>query len=247
MKGNIKAQENWYIDDGTLTFTTHTKLHDPHHNLNTDDKFNKIVLLKNKIKLKIIYNAHGLLEDASFEDINFFTMFALKSYSNETIVQHHFPRIKELFLQDSYSDDTVYILGQPWCRISEMSPSTYKQYLEEIIGYFPNDNIRYIPHKLELNQHKIRDFIDQFEHVEFFVPDEPIEFYFLFHNKQPKAVVGFVSTALFTLKKLFPDSTILSYAFDTKKLSKFHQNNIAIIQQHYASEGIHFIGKNPNE
>jgi len=242
MVANIDSKEYWFIDDGTLTFTIHEEQFNKKHGLNKKrNKSDYLIFFKDKLKDKLIYSFYGLKEDTPIKHLNFFTMFNLKPYGNEQIIQHNFNQLKHLFLEESIKDNHIYILGQPWCEISEMKPSEYKSFLKKIILHYPDKSIRYIPHFLESEKNGIEVYLSSFANVEYYIIEQPVELFFLYNHVIPNKVIGFVTTALFTLKKLFPKAKVLAYNFDTSMLSKFHQNNIKVIRKYYANENIQFL------
>jgi hypothetical protein len=112
-------------------------------------------------------------------------------------------------MSQSTLDDTTYLLGQPLSETNLLSEDDYFEYLEYIIDKFEN-KIVYIPHRTEQIGDRHKSYVnDKFEIRDIGMP---IELYFLEQKIEPYHIISFMTTAFFTLEKLY-SQTKYSYIY----------------------------------
>ena len=112
-----------------------------------------------------------------------------------------------------FKDDTknesngLYIIGtniDAYCKEYNLSNSEYISSFKSIIDDLLATNHEecfYIEHG-RCKNNEVRE-ICQIKSINIIRPNVPIEFYFIQNNLEPKVIIGFDTTALFTLKALF--------------------------------------------
>lgn len=192
---NLQRQHTYYIDDGVETITRYNNVFLP----NKLNQFNlrQLRFLIAGLKIKI--------ED----NINFFTYFDLKKFRNSKIIINNLSHFQQKYLTKSIKDDVTYILGQPLVKTNLLKEDDYFDYIDIMLKQTKN-KIIYIPHRTEIISTRLQSYINE----NFIIKNinMPIELYFLEKNIYPYQIISFMTTAFFTLKKLYPN-TILKYLY----------------------------------
>ncbi len=96
-----------------------------------------------------------------------------------------------------------------------ISNTVYITYLKKIIAYYDRDII-YIPHRSEI----ISDDLKQLFNNKFKLRknEGPIELVMLMQKVYPLHIVSFISSALFTLNKIYPETKIDAVLIDEEDL-----------------------------
>lgn len=237
MIANLKYKNLYFFDDGVLTITTHNQIHA------TEDLYSELSSLPMekqtyKKRLRDMYYAiNNIKVDCNLEKMNFFTIFDLPIYKDEKIINHNFSYIRELFINDVKPDNTVYILGQPLKRAIKMNTFDYIRYLDTVIECYSDRKIVYIPHRAEPMSEWFH-YILYSKHISIKYLDMPVELFFLKNHIVPGEVISFMTTALFTLQKIFPTLTPKYIEIDTSPYTQYHQENIKLIYDNYKKNGI---------
>ncbi len=238
---NTKYEKLYFVDDGVHTLATHKQvfnLHDPQ--ILKDFKPYPNKKLKHKI-MRLGYKLKSFKIDTNLEDLNFFTLFNLTPYKNEEIIKHNFSHIRNLFFKHPIENEKVYFLGQPLVRAIDIPSTIYLDYMQNIFDYYKDREIIYIPHRVEPISNTFIQLISTYKNVSILEIDDPIEFYFMNNNIYPQDVASFMTSALFNLKKIFPQSRVKAFEVNQDSLTEFHQNNIQLIYENYKKENIELI------
>lgn len=79
--------------------------------------------------------------------------------------------------------------------------------IQDLRNRYPEDIIWYCPHRRNLEDKELTDFLLN-HHLKMYDTKVSVEFDFIEEGVSPKYVAGFGSTALYTLKLLFPKATV---------------------------------------
>lgn len=189
-----------YLDDGTATMKlfSDTPLHFP-----------------TSISQKILKGVARMIFFAKRCSIyNYFTMFEVKS--------NKYNIVKFDFILDNNALPTkpqgVYVIGNNSSDM-EFKTLTYDDYYLGLFEYlklnYPNEIIYYCPHRRD---HNNADHKQKYsgKGVEWFDTEISVEYDFTENNIYPVAIYGLNSTALFTLKKIYPLSEVSTVRFELK-------------------------------
>ena len=238
---NINYKKLFYLDDGVHTITTHQDIYKHEYNKKfTKQVYRPFPKTLNFQKVRLIYLRSSLKADSVLKDLNFFTVYNLKQIDNEQIIKHNFSYARSLFINDDIPDDIVYVLGQPLVEQVGVEQKDYDIYLISLFEYYKKYNIVFIPHRLEKNSDEIMNFIDSND-IRLFIPDEPIEFYFLNHNIYPGNVASFITSALFNINKIFPKTNAKAFEINLITLDHHQQRGISLIYEHFKNENIYLV------
>lgn len=192
---NIKRERTVYLDDGVETITRYNNVFLP--NKLNKIKFRQIRFLLAGLKIKI--------ED----NIDLFTYFDFEPFRNSKIIKNNLENFQKRYLNDATMDDNIYLLGQPLVTTNLLQKSDYFTYLDLVINS-TQKRIIYIPHRTEVISKELSSYISNTFEIRDI--NMPIELYFLENKIYPLAIVSFMTTAFFTLKKLY-NKTNFSYIY----------------------------------
>ncbi len=146
---------------------------------------------------------------------NLFTFFdSLEAYPNQILKKHNFENLKKFIFSKNINipkKEEVVFIGQAFYESKIMSIENNVRLVKQVSELFKDKNIVYIPHRREseLKLYKINNI----ENVSIKKIFYPIELFTYFECYIPSKFVSFVSTALFTLNKLY-DSNIIALNFN---------------------------------
>ena len=207
---NLQREHTYYIDDGVETLTRYKNVFVP----------NKL----NEFKLRQLRFIFAGLKIFIKDDINFFTYFDLQDFRNSKIIRNDLKHFKQKYLGDMQKDDVTYILGQPLVKVGLLKERDYFAYLDMIVKN-TTKKVVYIPHRNENISQKLQSY--QSEMFEIRDINMPIELYFLEYKMYPKHIVSFMTTAFFTLQKLYSQIEF-SYVYIPSKKILQRQNDVKI-------------------
>ena len=132
----------------------------------------------------------------------------------------------------------VVLIGQKLSEAGIVSRGTESEILERILWTLcrASEDVYYAPHRDD-SQDKI-DLVSSLSGVKILYTDLPIEVFLLSSNWFPERVLGFYSTALFSLKLIFPDLPIFCYRIPDKLVVQKHKNNVTQIYDELRALGI---------
>ncbi|QOP40829.1 polysialyltransferase family glycosyltransferase [Sulfurimonas marina] len=226
LMANLTTKNIYLIDDGTLTLSTYDVLKDKNF-------FHKFSFSK---KLKLLRYLLANLKFRIKQDINFFTIYNLEPLPHISIKKHDFSHLKNAKLKLCEQSNDIYILGQKLVEVGFIEKEKYLEYLEKIIKRLLIEytgNIIYIPHRAEI----ITDDYKELENERFSIKNDisegPIEIFLLKNGIYPSVIVSFFSSALFNLKKIFHESTVLAVKIDRNDL-KVQNDRLETINRSYS-------------
>lgn len=228
---NTTYKELLLIDDGVYSIAIHNELYNPYAKgykkyiteYSEKKRTTKLKQLRfdmyHKFR-KLCLKIYGCKNDMANMDLKFFTIFDLPQHNNEIIIKNNYDFLKSYYHIKSTSqytseNKTVYFLGQPLSRSINMSHSEYLLYIESIFEIYNKDNkkVIYIPHRSEGKEtiEAIKEI--QSKDIEVQELSMPFELYVLKNGIEIKHIASFVSTALFTIKKLYPYARVDAFKF----------------------------------
>ncbi len=225
---NLTTDQIYLLDDGTATIFTYQKLLDTNY-------FSKLSFYK---KLKLLRYKFFNLEYNIKQNINFFTIYNIKSLNNIKVKKHDFNYLKSNIIKNVKSTKNIYFLGQNLAENSYMTEDSYLKYIKKTIKYFDH-NIIYIPHRSETITEKYNSLISE----KFIIQksNAPIETTLINKKISPIIIISFFSSALFTLEKIFTNSKIYAIKLDKNDIESdkvdivkncynfFNQTNIKLL------------------
>jgi hypothetical protein len=176
-----------------------------------------------------------LLKNTSYT--NLYTLFNVKRVQGWKIV----PNNLECFRCNITSErqEGVFIIGTA-ISIFPNEDADYIKYLSAIVDYcrmkYPQEPIFYCPHRTSRFSERYNEFAAKLN-LNIFNTEYTIEFDFLNRGVNPRFVIGFASSALYFLKKLYPESMVSSIFFESKRK---YRKDYLVIRERY-SELINYV------
>ncbi len=199
-----------YLDDGTQALELFSEHPKPRYN-------------KMSIKAVIaLYRLIAFLKNAR-ESI-FFTMYDVKS-DRFRIEKNTF---STLCTNNNHEYKGAYIIGTN-SSILKFVDTPYIDYIKAIVNrirlMYPNEPIYYCPHRRDTNN-KNNELIFREIGIELFNTKVSVEYDFFTQDIKPKYIVGFLSNALFTLKKMFPGTCIETVPYKLEDVEQNRENSV---------------------
>jgi len=230
---NLQYEQLFLIDDGVYTISIHNELYNKNlygykKNITeySEHKYNlvkKIVFYLYHHYRKLYFTFLGYQNDMKDYDMSFFTIFKLPQYNNENIVKNKYSFLKNYYLINTKSDTSniVYFLGQPLYNVLDLSYADYLNLLKNIFLQYQNSGkkIIYIPHRGESLKSR-KEIKTLFKNIEMLELNIPFELYLLENTINISYLASFVSSALFTVKVLYPKVNIDAYVIPLKEKEK---------------------------
>ncbi len=204
---NTLKKQVWYVDDGVITFKYYEELIKP----------KKI----NKFNLRMIRFLFIGLKINIQDNINFFTYFDLETLPNIKIINNNLFNFKQLYMKNIILDNVTYILGQPLFETNLLKEDDYFECIDNIIKTI-STKIVYIPHRTEKINNRHKSYINN--NFEIRDINMPVELYFLEQNIEPYSIISFMTTAFFTLKKIYPNTKYGYYYISSSKILQRKQD-----------------------
>lgn len=139
----------------------------------------------------------------------------------------------------------IFIVGTNVRELSrqlKISESVYIMKLENLMRelrlHYPEDTVYFMPHGRD-NKNYGELLCQKYDCV-FHRPMMMIELELLHMDNPPKAVFGYTSTALHTLKKIFPDTRVVNILFESQEENPFYKDYV-ICSEYYLKNGIELI------
>ena len=195
--------------------------------ISLDDGNCNVSLLRNVYKLRVnkkvrllsywYFNAVAKLRHIQ-KDRYLYTLFS--DIPNKTILccPNHFKNI-QLFPNTDYKRlEGVFFVGTNTCSFSDalsIQPESFYKFMEFIFEGIKKEHVNettiFIPHGAD-DDSRVKQLCQEYD-FKYERPDTLIELYLLDQNCPPKTVYGFTSTALFTIKKMFPQTEVINILF----------------------------------
>jgi hypothetical protein len=166
------------------------------------------------------------------QDINFFTIYDLKSLMHINVVRHNFPYLKQTKLKECKKNNTIYLLGQNIVENGIIQEEVYLRYLQKILEKFEG-KIIYKPHRSEKITDNYYKLINEHFSIDENISQGPIETSLIDNHVYPAVIISFFSSALFSLDKIFDEALIYAVKINTNDLINVDNNLMKVIDECY--------------
>lgn len=203
----------YYLDDGASTLTA-----------TRNNRPLSIVPIKERIKY-ILSNTLFRLKNISE---SFFSIFDLQNGKGE---KNSLEAVKEyLMSKDKNCQSSVFIVGTKYTGFQ--NPEMYFDLLEHtVLKYELNNNTIYSPHRAVAVDPKVET-ICKNNGINYRVSDYCVELDYILNGANPSLIIGFGSTAMFSLKMIYPSARCVTVRFPDAMLTA---GNADIYENVYAS------------
>jgi hypothetical protein len=163
--------------------------------------------------------------------IIFFSSYKIDVKEPDILIECKNLYSKKIIKYRKINKNEIFFIGSPYLDDGLIEEDIYYKYIDKIRKDFENTNIKYFPHRRE-NEKNLSILKNNYNFLIQRI-DIPIELYFLKINISPEVIIGFSSNALFSLKKLSNDNTLVrSYYITAKNLHSFSDELIQIKKQY---------------
>jgi len=216
-----------------------------------DDGTRVIPYLKGQSKIthnKLFYIYSCVRKIKNIRDKGFFfTLFSDVADKKFLCKTNNFNNITKL-LSKNGNNKNVYIIGTNiniYCQKLKYGQNDYKNNLENLFKYikkaYPSDKLFYIQHGRDQNTY-VEEFCRKYG-FEFIRPKITVELLMVDLPDAPYAIYAYTSTALFTLKKMFPSTLVYNvlckrtedsfYDIYLETSKYFEKHGVDIVEQQY--------------
>jgi len=184
---------------------------------------------------KLWFGILDFYNNVRFIKKHLYTIFDLGDHCPIPYTYHDFSALTEKNIK-SCTKKGVYVIGINSEKVV-LRNSTYKNYLLQLNAWinknFASEPVYFCPHRMDPTDFK--PLIKQLD-WKLFHTQNSVEIDFFRQGIMPLLIIGFGSTALYTLKKMYPNSDVktVSMDFEDEELNVCYQ----AIEVHYRKQGI---------
>jgi len=212
-----KKGELFYLDDGASTLTA---INIPHP------------LRLPKFKTRIQYVLPIVISKLKRHSESFYSIFSTPNGEVNSL-----NAIKNKYLLNTYSPKGVFIIGTTYHGFN--APETLYQLLKNTFSHFSDNEIYYSPHRSIVKDKTILDICRDYN-VKYIVSDYCVEVDYIKKGYNPQMIIGFGSTALFTLKRIYPAARVISVKYPAVMV-KGNEKTYDIVNENLKSAGVEIL------
>lgn len=168
---------------------------------------------------------------------SFYSIFDISGKVSYPVVENDFSCLKANSIDSAARG--IYIIGTNSSAIS-FKGKTYPDLLcslgEIIKDKYPNEEVFYCPHRRDTNNYV--ELLEKLQ-INIYQTEISVEVDFATKEINPLFIIGFASTALITLKRLYPQSKVQSIRFEIE--DPFTKSSIRSIEEYYSNHGVEII------
>lgn len=192
---------------------------------------------KNKKSIKLIRNiVKKIILVKRIKDDVFFSLFSDIPNAKFQVIENTFENIGNIFKGEQTENASLFIgaVINGFCEDNHIENCDFYRIQTALLKELKKEwgNVIYIPHGRDKDDH-IKVICEELN-VEYRVLDVCIELYLLQNKINPVTVCGFASSALFTIKRLFPASIV----YNVQILSSIPNPEYVEIDSYYQKHGI---------
>jgi len=142
--------------------------------------------------------------------------------------------IKDVYIVGTTVDRYCSPIGLSFARFIEGLEKVFVQIRKE----YPCDTLTYVPHGRDVSLYA-KEMCERYGCL-FIRPQLTVEMELLKQNASPKVVYGFTSSALYNIKKMFPETRVINIMFECPKDNVFYQEYL-MLSEYYLQNGIELL------
>jgi hypothetical protein len=206
-----------------------------------DDGFTSIYPLNDIVykdwKIKVRHSLYFVLKNVKgIDDCYFYSIF---SYTTKqyTVIRNDLNLLRP---SHALKQSGIYIIGTVTQFVNSILPvKDFSDYFLATINWlskeYPSENIYYSPHGRSVDGEKIK-LICQEYNIRTITSKYSVELDYSMKNYNPRVIIGFGSTALITLNKVYPQANVIN-VFLPSKIELFEKKN-KFINEYLKKEGV---------
>lgn len=184
----------------------------------------------------------GIQKIKQIKDSCFFTYFEVNS-EKWHIERNRFEYLSEKIKMTNTSSNGVYLIGTSGKALTPyLKGITYIQLLDKTFQYvrqqFPNQTIWYCPHRVDKDNTELNEYLKS-EFIQLFDTEVSVEFDFILNQVRPECIIGFGSSALYSLHMMFQTAEVytVKLSLSNKELTEGYSR----IEADYLKAGIQIL------
>ena len=210
-----------------------------------DDGNSTIDIFKNRLAPDKVTNMYTLIRSCvkfiaktRYIEIEkyFFSIFSVTDNCKYSIIENDFSFIQSVEKDRNYEIESFFVgtVTDAFCKENGIIIEHYYNILEIIFSsiYKNRFSITYIPHGRD-NDYVVKKLCSKYN-IEYRTLDVCLELYLLKNIIRPKCLIGFSSSALYTVKRMFPETKV----FNIQIISSNPSNEYIDIADYYNEHGI---------
>ena len=237
---NTPSAEVYLIDDGIATYAYHKVL------CGGDSEERPFSQRIKGLRFRVL-GFHSVIRSK----INFFTCLKLKQISDEGIIMHSFQHVREKFYEVPHQESLkydMYFLGSAVCEVNLMTWENYHLAVKEYFDLHEEKKICYMMHRAENKDLLEAEFKDM-KNINIAQNKMPIELLFLMSGIYPVRIATTISSAIVTLKKIFPNTYAEAIILKNEQIScgeketkqDFDRQKIKLLYKEFKEDDINII------
>lgn len=166
--------------------------------------------------------------------IYLFSCFDLTSNQRLQVTKHNFDftRSKTSTLTEQ-KNDTLFFLGSCACESGVVTEEYYEQCISKVAALYKDMHLVYLPHRHE-RADKIASRVAPYG-FEIKYLDSIVELGFCELQERPRYVASFLSTALYSLKMIFPEADVTAFLYDESQINQRYRAQSLYYYSYYES------------
>ncbi|PRD51948.1 glycosyltransferase family 52 [Sphingobacterium gobiense] len=225
---NINFQNLYSLDDGAATLTLDKEISSKNYFIDCHPLFNIGTLIK-----KMVCSGYGLADRKKVE-VNWFSMFSFSPKNRNDLIQHSFELLQSFRTNvTKQNEEIVYFVGANLVNAGVLkSVIVYQEMLTEVFGSINSSKrIIYLPHRFE-DVSELSELFNQFN-ISVLKLTDIIEIFCVKNGVIPTDIISFYSTALFSLKKIFPETNVSYKKIPIEYVETPFKKGVDTIQSYY--------------
>lgn len=233
----LPSDENFLLDDGNVIIELQKRNVSIEEYISIDT-FSESKALKNTLRQIYFKTMSWLLnskeKSQAIEKTHLFTFFDLEPRNHsQRIIKNSFSYFKRKKVKNSIDQSLIYFFGGNLSELNILPREFELVLLKKVIRYYQNKNkkVVYIPHRREKKE-KL-DLMKQKFNIDILSFSYPAELQFLFMDIHPFGIASFISTALFTVSKIFDFSIVDAFYLPMEQIPESVRQEYSSIYDEY--------------
>ncbi|GAA3931659.1 hypothetical protein GO495_15915 [Chitinophaga oryziterrae] len=227
---NLAYDKLFLLDDGNSTLVLNSQLVD--HITSMRGSYGKMTV--RDIFKQLLAYANGLSVKRNV-NINWFTMFEFKPLNNGEILKHQFEYLKSSAINVAWESNystKIYFIGGEMVKSGVMrSIEIYIDLIRKVRTYYAPFEFIYLPHRYE--EKETLEVLANICDLKILRLDNIVELGFIESNIVPSHICSFYSTALYSLKLLYPHCSIEIVTLQKDLLNEEYIEAVENVQSYY--------------
>ena len=227
----LAPKEKYVLDDGNITIELQKRYLPTGKYYDLSKGFKKGL---KQVSFKLISLFFYTGKNDFHKNFHLFTCFDLAPYNKiQKVIKNKFSFIKNNSKKKYVDESKICFFGGNLSDLNLLSRDLELSLLEIVINYYKSKNkeLVYIPHRREMVE-KLELIRNKFN-IDFITFSYPAEIEFLLMETHPYGIASFVSTALFTVSKMFDFGSVEAFYLPMDAIAEAYRQDIISVYDEY--------------